>query len=390
MLSRESTLFDILSQPTAPFRESYVISTFQKLFDAEKVPYFLDPIGNIVVGVKSKAEYLKLVRAKEAEPLRFFIAHTDHPGFHGVNWKSPTELEIQWHGGSPTAGIEGSSVWLADANGLKESGEFISAELIPSGRGISKGVVRVKRPIDIAAPKLFGGFQFRAPVWKEGELVYTKAADDLVGAFCIASIAIDFFAKAKKKRGKAKPPFLGLLSRAEEVGFIGTIGHLELGWLAQAKRPLLCVSLETSRTLPGADIGKGPVVRLGDRMTVFNTGALKVFGDLAQKVLPGQHQKRVMDGGACEGSAATAYGIPTVGISVPLGNYHNQNFEGGPDAKVSLGPAPEFVHEKDIAGLLTLCEGLLQPKLAWKAPFDATRKQFKNELKRYRPLLKQP
>ena len=37
-----------------------------------------------------------------------------------------------------------------------------------------------------------------------------------------------------------------------------------------------------------------------------------------------------MDGGACEATAALASGIPAIGISVPLGNYHNESFEGAP------------------------------------------------------------
>ena len=45
-----------------------------------------------------------------------------------------------------------------------------------------------------------------------------------------------------------------------------------------------------------------------------------------------------MDGGTCEATTATVYGYPCVGISVPLGNYHNQCFEGGPDSRGPLGP----------------------------------------------------
>src|SRR5207253_7978983 len=102
----------------------------------------------------------------------------------------------------------------------------------------------------------YGCFRFRSPVWQEGDLLYTKAADDLVGAFVIASLGMKY-----RKKNK---PFLGLLTRAEEVGFVGAIGHFEQGWLGKARRPVLVISLETSRTLPGAEIGKGPVVRRGD------------------------------------------------------------------------------------------------------------------------------
>jgi len=169
---------------------------------------------------------------------------------------------------------------------------------------------------------------------------------------------------------------------------IYVIGHLELGWLRKSKRPVLFVSLETSRTLPGAEIGKGPVVRLGDRYTVFDPGALRIFSDLAVQVLPNQHQRRVMDGGTCEATAATVFGYPCVGISVPLGNYHNQSFEGGPDSQGSLGPAPEFVHLQDVRGMLSLCQALLTPKLPWMQPWKAKLQEFKKSLVKSQPLLR--
>ncbi|MGZ3709832.1 MAG: hypothetical protein ACXVBC_13005, partial [Bdellovibrionota bacterium] len=164
--------------------------------------------------------------------------------------------------------------------------------------------------------------------------------------------------------------------------------HFEEGWLQKAKRSVVCVSLETSRTLPGAEIGKGPVVRQGDKTGVFHSGALRVFTQQALRALPDAHQKRVMDGGTCEATAATAYGLSCVGISVPLGNYHNQSFEGGPDAAPSNGPAPEFVHRRDLAGLLSLCHALLEPGLPWAEPWKEKLKEFKKDLKDYRPLLR--
>jgi hypothetical protein len=95
-----------------------------------------------------------------------------------------------------------------------------------------------------------------------------------------------------------------------------------------------------------------------------------------------------MDGGACEGTAATAYGIPTLAISVPLGNYHNQSFEGGPDAAPSNGPAPEFVSVSDIEGMCTLTQAVMQPKLGWEKPFHSSQAEMKKSLKNYSKLLK--
>lgn len=378
-----SRLSQILEKPTSPFREGLVISTIESILKAEKIPYFRDPAMNIIVGVKSKAEYLKLVKTKSTEPVRIFIAHMDHPGFHGEEWIDPEHLAFEWHGGSPTAHLEGATVWLSDRDGFCGEGRVEKAELLASGRAIERGIIKVKDLTrTVKATEIFGGFGFRKTHWLEGDLLYTKAADDLIGVFSILETAIAL------KKAKKKAPFLGLLTRAEEVGFIGTIAHFELGWYRSAKRPLLAVSLETSRALPGAEIGKGPVVRLGDRKSVFHSGCTHVFSELANRVLAGKHQRRIMDGGTCEGTAATAYGIPTIAISVPLGNYHNQSFEGGPDAAPLNGPAPEFVSVSDIDGLCALTQAVMEPKLPWAKPYEATMKGFKKELKRYTSLLK--
>jgi len=385
------TFFEsLLSQPTAPFREIHSRQTVLDELTSHGVPHFLDPIGNIVIGAESKADYLRLIRASGPEPIRIFIAHLDHPGFHGTTLRTAAELEFKWHGGSPVEHLIGAKVWLSDGTDWAGSGTLTEVKLAAHGKAIESGVIRLEAPHEGRADRLYGGFQFRAPIWREGELAYTQAADDLVGCYVIATLAKELLGKRKPnpRNASKRIPMLGLLTRAEEVGFIGAIGHFELGWWRQAKRPLLAVSLETSRQLPGAEIGKGPVVRLGDRATVFSNGPLRILIQLAEKVLPGKHQKRIMDGGTCEGTAATAYGIATIGISIPLGNYHNQSFEGGPDSRGPNGPAPEFVHVGDTAGMLTLCRGVMESKHGWDAPWKTRVIEFRAELKRYRPLLK--
>lgn len=376
----------LLSQPTAPFREQQVIALVTAMLQEAGVPFFTDPIGNIIVGASSKTDYLRLLRERGDEPLRVFIAHMDHPGFHGVRWTQPKVLRIQWHGGSPTKHLQGSKVWLAGDGGFQAEGVLRNVKLRKEGWAIDTAEVHVARAFDSprpAAMSLYGGFKFRKPVWKRGSTLYTKAADDLVGVFCIVATALEVFKK------KTRPPFIGLLTRAEEVGLVGAVGHFELGWLQQAKRPVACVSLEASRTLPGAEVGKGPIVRLGDRRTPFDAAYSQVLTELAEKVLPKRYQRRIMDGGSCEGSAATAYGFPTIALAVPLGNYHNQGLEGGPDCRGHLGPAPEFVHLDDIDGQLKLCVALMREKLPWADPWRVVQARLKKNFRGYQRLLRQ-
>ena len=69
---------------------------------------------------------------------------------------------------------------------------------------------------------------------------------------------------------------------------------------------------------------------------------------------------------------------------MPLGNYHNQGFQGGPDCIGHEGPAPEFVHKKDVEGLLTLVRALASPGLSWSDPWNTLRKNFQKSLRTYR------
>ena len=392
-------LKDILCQPAVPFREQHVARCVSAHLMRAGVPHFFDPVGNLVVGVATPAAYQRLLNRRmtgtdKHEPVRIFIAHMDHPGFHGVRWLGSNRLAVKWYGGSPVKYLTGARIWVADNNveitSAKIQARLSKPTLLKAGWAMdaaevqfqtSNGMQLAEHYVGRQAKKLFGGFAFRSHYWISGKRLYTRAADDLIGVFAIVSTAIDLH------RRNASAPFIGLLTRAEEVGFVGAVQHFELGWLDAAKRPLLCISLEASRTLSGALVGKGPVVRLGDRRTTFESGALQVLSEIAEKVLPKAHQRRLMDGGSCEATAATAWGLPTVGITLPLGNYHNQGFEGGMDCPQREGPAPEFVHLDDINGELKLCRALMDSGLPWADPWQKVRARLVRNSRNYNSLL---
>lgn len=383
--TRYRHLAELLSIPTAPFREQQVRAFAEHRLAQWDIPCFRDAAGNLVIGVANKTEYRKRLQHRDREPLRLFIAHMDHPGFHGVRWRAEDQLEIKWFGGSPVKHLAGARVWLSAGDGYLAEGKLVRPELHPKGYCIARARVRLMDPglpRSMRARDLYGGLAFRAPVWIQGQRCYTKAADDLVGVFCILETA-----RAMYRRGGQQEAFLGLLTRGEEVGFVGAIAHFESGWLKSRRRDLRCVSLEASRTLPGAVLGKGPVVRLGDRRTVFDPDGTQLLTGLAEKLLPGRFQRRIMDGGACEAAAATAFGLPTIGLTVPLGNYHNQGFEGGQDCARPGGPAPEFVHLRDVEGLRVLCQGLMKRGLSWGDPWQRSRKGLRQNFRQYAPIL---
>jgi endoglucanase len=296
---------------------------------------------------------------------------------------------VRWYGGSPVRHLAGKRMRLVTDAGLLGTGRMQRPRVNAGGWAIDTDEIRIDGRLESAprATTIYGSFDFRAPVWESDDLIRCPAADDLVGVHAIVETALALW------RGDKAPaaPFIGLLTRAEEVGFVGAIAHLELGWLQDRRRPMLAISLEASRTLPGAEIGKGPIVRLGDRRTVFDPAMLEVLTQAARRSLPDRHQRRVMDGGSCEATAMTAWGVPAAGISVPLGNYHNQGLEGGEDCKAPGGPAPEFVSRADVEGLLRLCGAIAKPGAtrvnAWSDPWVDQRARLRRNLLRSKKLL---
>ena len=381
-------LFELFSQPSAPFREEAVLNVIRSRLAKRKIPHFVDPVGNLVVGVNNREQYKKLVNAKSGEPVRLYIAHMDHPGFHGQQWLGPKRLRITWHGGSPTRFLSGTPVWLASGTDYVGAGLIRKPVLNSTRRFLKSADIQLDTnklyQVYPDASDIYGGVKFQKPVWQTGKKIYTRAADDLVGVYSIIQTASSLFAKSKRPGSN---PFIGLITRGEEVGFVGAVAHLELGWLKNHSRKVVAVSLEASRTLPGAEIGKGPVLRLGDWRTVFSSGGLKVLNDLGQSLLKGKHQRRLMDGGSCEATAAIAWGLETIGMSVPLGNYHNQSLEGGPQSRGANGAAPEFVHVDDIDGMVKMCRGLMKRGLPWHDPWKDQRARLIKNHRKYRSIM---
>lgn len=372
-------LKQILSQPSAPFRENAVKDVIRQAFRARRRPFFEDEVGNLFLGVASVNVLEQRLRSTRREPLKIFTAHMDHPGFHGLRWVSDRRLSFRWHGGAPRQRLIGARLWISNGRDFSAEARLVATKQSGKKRYLDGGTLELKRAPDRRrdAKSLFGGFGFRAPVWRAGTRLYTKAADDLAGAYIAAETILR----------NASPDAIGLLTRAEEVGFMGALAQFRHRRWSRRKRPLLFVSIECSRTLPGAEIGAGPVVRLGDRSTVFDPTSLQALLECARKTLGKRHQARVMNGGTCEATTALALGIPAVGVSVPLGNYHNESYEGGPDSRGPRGPAPEFIDLRDVRGALKLCRAFAKTSVTHD-PWRALRTDMFKDFRKLESLLR--
>ena len=139
----------------------------------------------------------------------------------------------------------------------------------------------------------------------------------------------------------------GVFTRAEEVGLLGAI-------LVARQRLLpgntVVVSVESSRALPGAAVGGGPVIRVGDFRRTFHHEAeaflLAGWEALRRSDPDVKVQRQLLSGGTCEATAFSLLGYRSTGVALPLGNYHNM----GPNSTL----APEFIHKGDLAGASAL------------------------------------
>lgn len=321
----------IFSIPTSPFHEKYVLQTIEAILKQNKIPYFYDKGGNLIAGAKSQKTLPKKSVA--------FVAHTDHPGFHFTLHKKAKKVTALWMGGGPLTQMKGAKVLAHNFSDPQKKylGKITQFEPGNHREGLEFKITFTK---DVPPGDYFGAFNF-AGFKLKNNLIVTKAADDLAGCVMALGALIDL----KKTNKKA----IAVFTRAEEVGFVGCLHLLNKKVLPPAT---LVISLEASRTLPGALLGEGPVVRQGDASTLFDSKfslfISKIAQELNAKDAQFKFQKRVMDGGSCEATAFSQFDYTTMGLAVPLDNYHNMG---------KKGPAPEIIHQNDMEnGRRLLCE----------------------------------
>jgi endoglucanase len=207
------------------------------------------------------------------------------------------------------------------------------------GRAFLGGVpedYRKRRP----ATRRFGAFR----MWDLPECetrrgrIFSRACDDLIGCACIVAMMREL------ERSAAKCAAWGLFTRAEEVGFVGAI---ELAKCRRLPKSVTIVSLETSSVKGGpVRIGGGPIIRVGDRTSIFDSAATARLQSTAQAAGI-VHQRALMQGGTCEATAYALHGYRAAALCVALGNYHNC----GPRNRI----AAEYVSIADAVGMARLC-----------------------------------
>lgn len=351
-----SILRSVLSLPTAPFHE-HRVAAFVRQFAAERgLPVTQDRFGNLIV---------RCQRGRKTKPLAL-VAHMDHPGFEVAEVKERLVTLI------PLGGVGGQSMVGAPLRiyGKPEArGVITHVEMNPQTQRAQSVVAEVDGSVRI------GDFaQYDFPAFEQrGKRIYSRAIDDPAG------VAVLLSTLHQLTNSQTPADVYGVFTRAEEVGFVGATA------LAQAEglpKNVPVISIEMSKALPGAEQGKGFVVRLGDRASLFEPTLTNFLLNVAREMAAAdptfRFQQRLMDGGTCEATAFNAAGYVASGVCLPLGNYHNQG---------ANGIAPEFIHADDYLGLVRFLAALAENMALFDSATSHTRNRVQEMFQRHRDKL---
>lgn len=376
-----TVLREMLSLPTAAFVEDavrdYLLARCGRL---RGVRTQLDRHGNLLASYRHKPP--------RRGPL-VFTAHMDHPGFCALRmekggllraafrgWVEPEYFPRQrvrfWSGGRWITGRVDSIVKVAPVYGL---------------------IGRTGRPEEVAlrveaevAPNSPGMWDLPDPYEKDG-CVYARGCDDIAGAAGLLAMLQRLAAR------RAAADVQVLFTRAEEVGFVGAIAAARTGTIAR-RHPI--IAIETSKAVQGVEIGGGPILRVGDKTSIF-TPQVTAYCERVARRLAGlggprppkpspkrfRFQRKLMDGGTCESTAYIAYGYAATGICLGLGNYHNMNME-------RKRIESEYVSLKDWSWMVDWFVALACDDGDWRKGDPTIRTAMDNRYAAYLRLLRKP
>lgn len=359
------TLIDVTSIPTAAGCEHRVVAYIRDwVARRPELSLTTDPAGNLVVAFTG---------ACASQPL-FITAHMDHPAFVIERIVAPGVVELSFRGGVMDIFFQNAPITIytrdnriahatltGECNTRSAAGKHYLADVHLDDE---PGAVAMK---DLNVGDVATWLLDPAEVDAQGVL-HTPACDDLA-ALAAALAAMDDLVAARRG-GEQIGDVRLLFTRAEEVGFVGAIAACKHQTMPRGSR---IIALENSRAFSESPVGGGPIVRVGDRLSVFTpwlTGACaqraeEIFGGPSAPVASqraGSHnsrawQRKLMAGGACEASVFYNAGYEATCVCLPLGNYHNMadldNVQAGTNTTAPT-IAREFIGVDDYHGLVDL------------------------------------
>ena len=309
-----------MRHPATPYHEHAVRDEVQRICEEHALKFEVDRYGNLLV---------RLHTTKNQRPF-VMAAHMDHPGFEVISGKSHSKPLVRFQGGVPDAYFHaGINIRLMPG--------AIPAKL---GKRVGKDrtfEIQISKPLE--TPIAFAVWELID--FQATDLIVGRACDDLIGVASILATIIEL------KKSRVRVNVIGVISRAEEIGFRGVLALTNTKLLP---RNALVISLETSRELPGVKMGEGVILRVGDKTSIFNSDAMRFLTEIATALTTRRKnfkfQRGLMAGGTCEATAFQEFGYQTGAVCIALGNYHNC----ASNHKI----ATEYVSVADACGMVDL------------------------------------
>ena len=308
----EQLLLDLTTIPTAAGHENRVQAFLDSWLSkrARNVKWKRDRAGNLLIRHRNPGR---------KQPL-LITANLDHPAFV-VRGVDGLEVDLEFRGGVQDVYFENARIELFDSRDQRSTARITNLDSKAKPFKTARARLSRKSP-DLTAGDI-GRWAFPKATISAGRL-RTDACDDLAAV----AAALTAFDSIRKRKGCEH---VGLLfTVAEEVGFLGAIEVARnatsgRGGLIPRSSRLIC--LENSRSFAESPIGGGPIVRVGDRISVFSPSLTNIISHVCTEETkrdPGfTWQRKLMPGGACEATAFSTFGFESTCLCLPLGNYHN-------------------------------------------------------------------
>ncbi|MFQ5423481.1 MAG: hypothetical protein ACE5F9_05810 [Phycisphaerae bacterium] len=344
-------LCDVVNLPTAPFVEDGVVEYVRRFVAARPALRLkADRFGNLLVTYTPRPRTAR--RAKSQGRPVLFAAHMDHPGFCATQMIDARHVRADFRGWVRASFFPGEKVRFY-SDGRWVSGRIEKVIRQRPARGGAKRAAASARSFGADAPPAAVVARVGGPVapgspgmWAlpdatvRGHRLRARMCDDtagLVGILCMMDAIC---------RRPIRSTCHAFFTRAEEVGFAGALAAVAD---RTVPKKTIVVAVECSKAIAGVALGAGPVLRVGDKATVFTPAATaycQVVADtLARRDRAFCFQRKLMDGGTCESTAYCHYGYEATGLCLPLVNYHNMD-----EARGRI--APEIIDVRDFDNLV--------------------------------------
>ena len=355
-------LKDLLNLQTAAFREDHVLEYIRSWARKKGVPLSFDEAGNLFLSYEGAGASKDLCHW-------VFAAHMDHPSFV-VRQRRGKKVWADFRGGVREEYFPGSRV-IFYPKGARIAAKIVSAQ---KSKDLGWWICRLELEEESSLPRGTIGMWDLPDYKKRGHRISARTCDDLAGVAAI----LDAFELIVEEQVPARVS--GLLTRAEEVGFMGAIAACRLGSIPSDASIL---AIETSAEQSYARLGDGVIIRVGDKTWSFDPPLTYFVEKVARKLKEEDESfgylRRLMPGGTCESTPYSVFGYQSTGLCLALGNYHNMGAEGR--------IASEKIDGRDYTALVSLLLAVAREKSTARGQLQALKRRLSERFQRRKAYL---